>query len=265
MSELNTKGLDATKVQLEEDVRRTSDAIRLRYRENRDWRLYPKEWIFKNIALEGKDVLEFGCGTGEMATQIAFLGANQVYALDVTPELLDATRLRAELDGVTDRIQTLRGPIQDLEPRPVDVIIAFAVLHHCFPLENTMPGLLRWLKPGGVFVAVEPVTYLAPLEWLRNRSGLPVGPLDEGERKLEAEDLKYVKSHFSRSQTVHFRMLGRLSRIWLKHDRLFRQMDSVILSVPMAWKFAGTTLFVGQSRQGNDQSVEEKSGAGPLK
>jgi SAM-dependent methyltransferase len=253
-------GLDATKVQMEEEVRRTSEAIRLRYRENRNWRLYPKEWIFRNIVLKDKDVLEFGCGTGEMATQIAFLGANRIYALDVIPELLDSTRLRAELDGVADRIQTLCGPIENFEPRPVDVIIAFAVLHHCFPLENVMPRLLRWLKPGGVFVAVEPVTYLAPLEWLRNRSGLPTGPLDEGERKLETEDLKYVKSHFSRSQTVHFRLLGRLSRIWLKHDRLFRRMDSSILSVPMAWKFAGTTLFVGQSRHGNEPPVPGESG-----
>ena len=69
--------LDATKVQLEEEVTRTSEDIRLRYREDRDWRLYLKEWIYKNIALKGKDILDFGCGTGEIATQIAFLGANR--------------------------------------------------------------------------------------------------------------------------------------------------------------------------------------------
>src|SRR5450755_1451872 len=127
-------GLDATKVQLEEEVTRTSEGIRLRYRVNRDWRLYPKEWIFRNIALKGKDVLDFGCGTGEIATQIAFLGANRVYALDITPGLLESTRRRAELDGVADRIQTVCGMVQDIEPRPVDVIVAFAVLHHCSPL-----------------------------------------------------------------------------------------------------------------------------------
>jgi SAM-dependent methyltransferase len=240
--------LDATNVQLEEEVTRTSEDIRLRYRENRDWHLYPKEWIYKNIDLKGKDVLDFGCGTGEIATQIAFLGANRVYALDVTTGLLDSTRRRAELDGVADRIQTVCGMIQDVERRPVDVIVSCAVLHHCFPLENVMPELLRWLKPGGVFVAVEPVTYLAPLEWLRNHSCIPAGPLDEGERKLRAEDLQYVASHFRRSQTVHFHLLGRLSRIWPKGDRLYRRMDRLILSVPMAWKFAGSALLLGQSQ-----------------
>src|SRR6266446_3584882 len=58
--------LDATKVQLEDEVTRTPEDIRLRYRENRDWRLFPKEWIYKNIVLKGKDVLDFGCGTGEI-------------------------------------------------------------------------------------------------------------------------------------------------------------------------------------------------------
>ncbi len=149
--------LDATKVQLDQEVVRTSDEIRLRYRENIDWRLYPKEWIYKNIDLKGKDVLDFGCGTGEISTQIAFLGANRVYALDVTPGLLASTQRRAELDGVAQRVETICGLVQDVEPRPVDVIIAFAVLHHCFPLETMMPCavIVVVLGPGGVFVAVE--------------------------------------------------------------------------------------------------------------
>jgi len=239
--------LDATKVQLEQEVARTSEGIRRRYRENRDWRLYQKEWIYKNIALKGKDVLDFGCGTGEIATQIAFLGANRVYALDVTSGLLDLTRRRAELDGVADRIQTVCGKIQDVEPRPVDVILAFAVLHHCFPLENVLPFLLRWLRPGGVFVAVEPVSYLAPLEWLRNHSGIPAGPLDEGERKLRPGDLQYIASQFRQFQTVPFHLLARLSRIWPSGEWLYRHMDRLILSVPMAWKLSGSSVIWGQS------------------
>nr|MDQ2898736.1 methyltransferase domain-containing protein [Acidobacteriota bacterium] len=82
--------LDATRVQLNSNVERTSNEIRRRYRENVDSRLFPKEWIYKNVPIEDKDVLDFGCGTGEITTQLAFLGARKVYALDVTPGLLDA-------------------------------------------------------------------------------------------------------------------------------------------------------------------------------
>jgi SAM-dependent methyltransferase len=238
--------LEATGVQLKEEVTRTSENIWARYRENRNWRIYPKEWVYKNIALEGKDVLDFGCGTGEIATQIAFLGAHRVYALDVNHGLLDLTRRRAELDGLADRVTMVFGKFGEVEPRPVDVIVVNKVLHHCFPLENVMPALLRWLKPGGTFVAIEPVVYLKSLEWLRDHSLIPNGPLDEGERKLRPEDMRYVASLFSESQTHHFRVLGRLSRIWPKGDRLYRQIDRLILSVPMAWRFAGTAVFVGR-------------------
>src|ERR1700693_5934419 len=133
--------LEATKVQLHTEVTRTSDDIRRRYRENVQWRYHPKEWIFRNIPLAGKDVLDFGCGTGEISTQAAFLGARGVYALDVTEGLLDCTKRRAELDAVSRQDETICGFCQEVEPRPVDVITAFAVLHHCFPLENVMPSL----------------------------------------------------------------------------------------------------------------------------
>ncbi len=239
--------LEATRVQLETEVIRTPEKIRQRYQQNRDWRLYQKEWIYKNIDLRGKDVLDFGCGTGEITTQIALLGANCVYALDVTPGLLQATRRRAELDGVLDRVRTICGMVQDVEPRPVDVIIAFGVLHHCFPLETVMPSLLRWLKPDGVFVAVEPVSHLAPLEWLRNRSGIPSDPLDEGERKLRQEDLHYVMSNFAESRIIHFHLLSRLSRLWPRYGRLYRRLDQLILALPTAWKFAGSELIIGHA------------------
>jgi SAM-dependent methyltransferase len=238
--------LRATEVQLSSEVERTSDDIRLRYRENRNWRLYPKEWIYKNISVAGKDVLDFGCGAGEIATQLVFLGAKRVYAIDVTQGLLDATRRRAELDDVADHIQTICGTVQQLEPRPVDVIIAFAVLHHCTPLENVVPWLLRWLNPGGLFVTVEPVVYMSAVDWMRNHSGIPNDPLDEGERKLNAAELAYVVSHLHDPRVVHFHVLGRLSRILPSADRLWRRADQLLLRVPMMWKLAGTALVVGR-------------------
>jgi len=131
--------LEATEVQLAASVTQTEPEILRRYQESRNWRYFPKEWIYRNIDLKDKDVLDFGCGTGEITTQLALLGARKVYGLDVTPGLLDATRRRAELDGVSAEVETITGFVQDVEPRPVDVLIAFAILHHCFPLENVIP------------------------------------------------------------------------------------------------------------------------------
>ena len=236
----------ATEVQLRTEVLRTSDDIRRRYCENTQWRYHPKEWIYRNIPFAGKDVLDFGCGTGEISTQVAFLGARRVYALDVNEGLLDCTRRRAELDGVSRQVETICGFIQEVEPRPVDVIIAFAVLHHSFPLENVMPSLLRWLNPGGTFIAVEPVSYSETLEKLRTKSGVPFDALDEGERKLNELDLEFVASHFEETKVVDFHGLNRLSRIVPAGDYLFRRLDRVILGLPFTSKLAGTALLVGR-------------------
>ena len=238
--------LSATGVQLASPVEKTPEEIVRRYQQNLDWRLYPKEWIYKNIDFQNRDVLDFGCGTGEITTQLALLGARKVYGLDVTPGLLDSTRRRAELDGVSGIVETITGFVQDVEPRPVDVIIAFAVLHHCFPLERVLPPMLKWLKPGGTFVTVEPVAHFTAMEWLRNRSGVEGDPLDEGERKLTPDDLRYVFSLLEKPAMIPFRLLGRLDRKFPAQEKLLRRMDQAILQLPLTWKLSGTALVTGK-------------------
>src|ERR1017187_9534703 len=122
--------MDATEVQLSQALEKTPPRIIERYRRNDDWRLYQKEWIFHQFPPTGRSWLDFGCGTGEIATQLALLGASRVVAMDVTPGLLEMTQRRAELDGVSDRIQLICGDIRSIEPQPVDIFLSFAVLHH---------------------------------------------------------------------------------------------------------------------------------------
>src|SRR5260370_19532080 len=107
-----------------------------------------------------------------------------------------------------------------------------------------MLSVLRWLNPGGTFIAVEPVSYIESMERLRTRCGVPFDPLDEGERKLNAIDLDFVASHFEESKVVDFHAVNRLSRLVPAGDYLFRRLDRLIL--PFAWRLAGTALFVGQ-------------------
>ena len=237
--------LDATRVQLGYDVTATSPAILQRYRENRNWKLYPKEWIYRNLPLTG-EVMDFGCGTGEITTQLALLGAKKVYAMDVTQGLLDVTRHRAELDGVSDRVECICDFVQNVEPKPVDLVVAFAVLHHCHPLTGIMPELLRWVKPGGTFVCVEPVAYFDRLERLRVASGVPFDALDEGERKLNANDVAYVCDSLKDPQLVHFRLLGRADR-WLP-ERPLRRIDRFLLSLPGMSRLAGSVLIHGKGK-----------------
>ena len=242
---MNRKPTTATEAQLKGSVGKTPHDVVVRYKQNRNWRYYPKEWIYRNIRIEGQNVLDFGCGTGEITTQLAMLGAKKVFAVDVNQKLLDQTRQRAEYDGVSDKCQFICGSIENLEPKPVDVLIAFAVLHHCFPLQNVMPSLLQWLKPGGTFVAVEPVTYVPWVERLRNISGVEGDPLDEGERKLNPTDLAYVTSGLTETRIIPFHLFGRLGRLYPGADKQLRSLDQVMLGIPGMQKLSGTALIVG--------------------
>src|SRR5260370_13103567 len=97
-------------------VSRTPEFVIERYRRTRLWQLFPKEYMFKAVGdLRNKRVLDFGCGDGQIAVQMAALGA-QVVGMDISPELIEVACRRAELDGVADRVQFLVGDIAEFPP-----------------------------------------------------------------------------------------------------------------------------------------------------
>ena len=111
---------------------------------------------------------------------------------------MERARLRAELDGVADRVKLHCGDIATLQPEPVDIVLSFAVLHHLPDrLDEVVPMIRSWLKPGGIFICVEPVCYLPVIEWMRLRSGIPQDDLDPGERKLTISDLECIAAGFT--------------------------------------------------------------------
>jgi SAM-dependent methyltransferase len=237
--------MDATQVQLTQAIEKTTPEIMDRYRRNRDWRLFQKEWIFHEFPPSGRSWLDFGCGTGEITTQLAMLGASRVVGVDLTPGLLEMTRRRAELDGVSDRVQLICGDIRSIEPQPVDIVLSFAVLHHLPDhLQEVIPAMRRWLNPGGIFISVEPVSYLEWLEWLRQHSGVSHDALDPGERKLNEADVTRIEDCFASSMREHFHCFARLSRLLPGADRLFRRMDASFLKLPGASRFAGSVIQV---------------------
>ena len=239
------QSLNATQVQLSQVVEKTPQRAVERYRRNNDWRLFPKEWIYHEFPPSGRSWLDFGCGSGEITTQLAILGATEVVGVDVTPGLLEMARRRAKLDGVSDRIRLICGDIRSIEPQPVDIVLSFAVLHHLPDhLQEAIPALCRWLKRGGTFISVEPVGYLCWLEWLRRYSGIPQDHLDPGERKLSELDLAYIERCFAFSKREHFNCFGRLSRIFPRADRWFRATDRFFFRLPGTNRLAGTVIQV---------------------
>jgi ubiquinone/menaquinone biosynthesis C-methylase UbiE len=81
--------------------------------------------------LQGKRVLECGCGDGRLSVLLAGAGA-EVYALDISPINVELCRRRAVAWGVSDR---LIATVADLEYLPYpdmafDVVCGVFILHH---------------------------------------------------------------------------------------------------------------------------------------
>ena len=53
--------------------------------------------------IQDKTVIDFGCGTGAEAVEMAQRGARRVIGLDIREEWLIAARARADAAGVADR------------------------------------------------------------------------------------------------------------------------------------------------------------------
>jgi SAM-dependent methyltransferase len=113
----------------------------------------------------GATVVEVGCGTGLLSCVAARMGATHVWAVEATA-LADTARRLVQANGLADRVTVLESRIEDLEPRPCDLV--FSELLNADPfLEGVVPAMnaaRAWLAPGGVMSPRRLQVYVA-LAW----------------------------------------------------------------------------------------------------
>jgi ubiquinone/menaquinone biosynthesis C-methylase UbiE len=110
------------------------------------------------LSLDGKHILELGCGSAEITRNIASSGTGRtVTALEVDEIAHEKNLLISDLPNVTFGLSGAQDiPLQD---ESVDVVFMFKSLHHV-PLELMYPSMQeirRVLKPGGLAYISEPV------------------------------------------------------------------------------------------------------------
>ena len=79
------------------------------------------EWL-EGLDLEGRRVLDFGCGSGILSIAALLLGAAAVTALDIDPQAISASRSNAERNGVDTRLKTTLE-LTEFDA-PYDVVVA---------------------------------------------------------------------------------------------------------------------------------------------
>lgn len=104
-------------------------------------------------------VLDLGCGSGALSVAAALLGANKVYAVDIDPAALEATKANALANQVAEKI-VVSESVSNVPA--VDLVVANIGVQTLTRLAETV---LARLKPGGT-VIMSGILYPAPAELL---------------------------------------------------------------------------------------------------
>ncbi|MEI7245722.1 50S ribosomal protein L11 methyltransferase [Pectobacterium carotovorum] len=92
------------------------------------------QWL-DGLDLEGKTIIDFGCGSGILAIAALKLGAARAIGIDIDPQAIQASRDNAQRNGVSERLE-LYLPKDQPADLSADVVVA-----------NILAGPLRELAP----------------------------------------------------------------------------------------------------------------------
>ena len=103
------------------------------------------EWL-EGLDLNGKTVIDFGCGSGILAIAAIKLGAAKVIGIDIDPQAIIASKANAERNGVAEQLE-LYLPKDQPEGLIADVVVANILAGPLRELSGVIKGLI---KPQGL-------------------------------------------------------------------------------------------------------------------
>ena len=102
------------------------------------------EQQLRAVGVEGRSVLELGCGRGELSIEFVGAGASRVTGIDLSADNIEIARLTSTEDGLSDRMEFRVGNAATADLAPHDVVVHHRVIC-CYPepralLANSIPA-----------------------------------------------------------------------------------------------------------------------------
>lgn len=158
--------------------------------------------------LEGRSVLDLGCGYGWHCKFSAGQGAKQVLGIDLSRRMIAEARRRNSGEGITYRVCGIEE--YEYPERVWDCVISNLALHYIQDLEPVFQKVRWTLKPGGVFlINMEHPVFTAGVgqDWVYAEDGRPqYWPVDNyfmpGERQTHFLGCSVRKQHHTLTQIL---------------------------------------------------------------
>jgi SAM-dependent methyltransferase len=108
--------------------------------------------------LRDKDVIDFGCGAGAEAIEMAVAGARSVVGVDLATHRFPDAEQRARDAGVEDKVSFTATP-----ERPADVVVSLDSFEHFDDPAAILDTMAKLLRPGGIVAVSFGPTWYHPL------------------------------------------------------------------------------------------------------
>lgn len=211
--------------------------------------------LFNEIA--GAVALDYCCGNGEIAVEMARRGAQKVIGIDISEVAINNARKLADANGVGEicDFHVMDAERTDFADDTFDIIHEYGALHH-LELTAAFGELARILKPKGKLVCTEALRHNPAIHWYRNRTP-HLRTQWEVEHILGVPEINRGRNFFEK---IDFRMFhfAVLAAVPFRRTYFFRPMlavlemiDHLILSVPYVRRLAWVAVVeYGRPRMG---------------
>jgi len=209
---------------------------------------YPLEYAFALLGdVEGRTVLDLGCGSGRQSLVLARRGARPV-GVDISASLIALARRRLDLHGLGRRARFVVGSVHDLPiaSDSIDVVLGIQILHHV-DVADAAREVSRVLRPGGLAVFQEPVRDSRLIRALRRLIPFRHAAVSPFERPLTTSELQLFAARFRwcamRPFALPFVRLAHVVRRLQRYEPLAHRLDRAILArFPAAAPYSATRV-----------------------
>lgn len=178
----------------------------------------------------GRRVLEYGCGVGSHACELAREGA-EVAAIDLSDVAVARARGRALREGLATRFLVMNAEQLGFADDSFDIICGTAILHH-LDLDVALPEIARTLRSDGTAVFAEPMGHNPAINLYRRFTPRIRTP---DEHPLLMSDIRRARRYFGGVQARFFHALA-LAAAPLRRWRRFSRVLGVLSDLDQ-WLF----------------------------
>lgn len=158
--------------------------------------------------LQGKSVLDLGCGYGWHSKFSAEQGAERVLGIDISHKMIQEAQRRNSGSNIIYRICGIEE--YEYPENTWDVVISNLALHYIEDIHQVYRNVYHTLKPNGIFLFnIEHPVFTAGVEqdWIYSGDGTPkYWPVDQyfipGERKTHFLGCEVIKHHHTLTQIL---------------------------------------------------------------